>query len=120
MDTVDGVWAQWDRIKHAEKSGTPQARPSALDGIPRHLPALLRAEKLAKKARQAGLVDASKPRASKPTRRQVAAELFALAQYAQERGWSAEALLLDELKKKERAWRKSEQKKTAPKAVSSP
>jgi uncharacterized protein YabN with tetrapyrrole methylase and pyrophosphatase domain len=120
VDTVDGVWAQWDRIKHAEKAGTPQARPSALDGIPRHLPALLRAEKLAKKARKAGLLDARQPHPSKPTRRQVAAELFALAQYAQERGWSAEALLLDELKKQERAWRKSEQKKTAHKAVSSP
>ncbi len=120
VDTVDGVWAQWDRIKHAEKDGTPHARPSVLDGIPRHLPALLRAEKLAKKARKAGLLDARQPRIRKPTRRQIAAELFALAQYAQERGWSAEALLLDELKKHERAWRKSEQKKTAHKAVSSP
>src|SRR3954468_7292388 len=40
--TVDAVWAQWEQIKKAEKHGTRHARPSALDGIPRHLPALLR------------------------------------------------------------------------------
>src|SRR5437764_2567635 len=53
---VDQVWANWEKIKRAEKHGTPHARPSALDGIPKHLPALLRAEKLAKKARRAKLV----------------------------------------------------------------
>src|SRR6266498_11690 len=53
--TVNEVWAQWEIIKRAEKQGTRHARPSALDGIPRHLPALLRAEKLVKKARKAGL-----------------------------------------------------------------
>src|SRR5215468_3836121 len=52
---VDQVWANWEKIKHAEKHGTRHARPSALDGIPRHLPALLRAEKLLKKAKKAGL-----------------------------------------------------------------
>src|SRR5215475_13464567 len=50
---VDEVWANWEKIKRAEKHGTRHARPSALDGIPKHLPALLRAEKLAKKARRA-------------------------------------------------------------------
>ena len=50
---VDQVWANWEKIKHAEKHGTRHARPSALDGIPKHLPALLRAEKLAKKAKRA-------------------------------------------------------------------
>src|SRR5947208_14049988 len=53
---VDQVWANWEKIKRAEKHGTRHARPSALDGIPKHLPALLGAEKLAKKARRAGLV----------------------------------------------------------------
>src|SRR5678815_3929359 len=54
---VDEVWANWEKIKHAEKKGTRHERPSALDGIPKHLPALLRAEKLLKKARKAGLID---------------------------------------------------------------
>ncbi|MGH8023628.1 MAG: nucleoside triphosphate pyrophosphohydrolase, partial [Limisphaerales bacterium] len=47
---VDEVWANWEQIKLAEKRGTVRARHSAFDGIPRHLPALMRAEKLAKKA----------------------------------------------------------------------
>src|SRR3954468_10196262 len=50
---VDQVWANWEKIKRAEKQGTRHARASALDGIPKHLPALLRAEKLAKKAKRA-------------------------------------------------------------------
>src|SRR5262245_19537090 len=49
---VDQVWANWERIKRAEKHGTRHARPSALDGIPHHLPALMRVEKLIKKARR--------------------------------------------------------------------
>src|SRR5689334_3926254 len=60
--TVDAVWAQWEQIKKAEKKGTRHERPSALDGIPKHLPALLRAEKLLKKARKAGLLSV-KPKA---------------------------------------------------------
>src|SRR6186713_1755537 len=53
---VDEVWANWEKIKKAEKQGTRHERPSALDGIPKHLPALLRAEKLVKKAQKAGLL----------------------------------------------------------------
>src|SRR5882724_80408 len=40
VKTVDAVWAQWDQIKRAEKQGTRHERASALDGVPRHLPAL--------------------------------------------------------------------------------
>src|SRR6516162_8911601 len=52
VKNVDEVWANWEKIKHAEKHGTKHARHSAFDGIPKHLPALLRAEKLLKKARK--------------------------------------------------------------------
>src|SRR3954462_4179834 len=55
--TVDEVWAQWDKIKKAEKAGTKNERPSPLDGIPKHLPALMYAEKLVKKARKAKLLE---------------------------------------------------------------
>src|SRR3954467_7252050 len=74
---VDEVWANWEKIKRAEKEGTRHARPSALDGIPRHLPALLRAEKLVKKARRAKLLPppASRRKSSKP---QLAQTLFDL------------------------------------------
>src|ERR1043165_9275470 len=53
---VAQVWANWEKIKRAEKHGTHRERPSAFDGIPRHLPALLRAEKLVKKAKKVKLV----------------------------------------------------------------
>src|SRR6266702_1509969 len=59
---VAQVWANWEIIKRAEKHGTRRERPSALDGIPRHLPALLRAEKLLKKAHRAKLIHETPPR----------------------------------------------------------
>ncbi len=110
---VEGVWTQWDKIKRAEKEGTRHARTSAFDGIPKHLPALLRAEKLVKKARKAGLASASKGTAAKRglTRAAVARELFALSAYAQQHGWSAEALLRKETQKTERALRRQERAK---------
>jgi tetrapyrrole methylase family protein/MazG family protein len=105
---VDEVWVNWEKIKKAEKVGTKHERPSALDGIPKHLPALLRAEKLMKKARKAKLIPDAKTKRSK-SKSAVAKELFELAAYAQERGWTAEELLMGETKKRERALRKREQ-----------
>src|SRR3954462_15116996 len=61
---VDEVWANWDKIKKAEKQGTKNERPSAFDGIPKHLPSLLRAEKLTKKARKVKLLDGAKQKRS--------------------------------------------------------
>lgn len=104
---VDEVWANWEQIKKAEKHGTKRARPSALDGIPKHLPALLRAEKLVKKARKAKLVGEEKHTAKK-TKTQLAEELFSLAALAQSRGWSAEELLRRETQKRERELRRRE------------
>jgi MazG family protein len=109
--TVDAVWAQWERIKKAEKHGTRHERASALDGIPRHLPGLLRAEKLVKKARKARLVGTSGK--SKRGKAMIASELFALAQAAQERGWSAEDLLRAEILRREKAWRRKERRNGA-------
>ena len=104
---VNEVWANWEQIKHAEKHGTKHARPSALDGIPKHLPALARAEKLVKKARKAALLDTHST-SHKLTRKQVAEHLFDMAFYAQTKGWSAEELLRTETKRRERKLRKSE------------
>ncbi len=108
VKNVDQVWANWEKIKHAEKHGTRHARPSALDGIPRHLPALLRAEKLLKKARRAKLLDEANHQTL--SRAQTAKALFDLAQHAQNHGWSAEDLLRAEAKKREARWRKREAK----------
>ena len=106
--TVDAVWAQWEKIKRAEKRGTRHERASALDGIPRHLPALLRAEKLVKKARKAGLMEAGGKKSATRSRTTMGRELFDLTQGAQNRGWSAEELLRAEIRRRERAWRKKE------------
>ncbi|HVV00087.1 MAG TPA: MazG family protein [Verrucomicrobiae bacterium] len=106
---VDQVWANWEKIKRAEKQGTRRARASALDGIPRQLPALLRAEKLMKKARRAGL-DAKPPR-RKRTRSQLARDLFELAAIAQAKGWSAEDLLRSETARREKILRRIEKAK---------
>jgi MazG family protein len=113
IKTAAGVWEQWDQIKKAEKRGTRHERHSALDGIPRHLPALLRAEKLVKKARQAGLLDKplAAPTSTVRSRRALARELFALSEYAQRRGWSAEELLRAEVKRNERLLRRQERRK---------
>jgi XTP/dITP diphosphohydrolase len=104
---VQQVWANWDKIKHAEKRGTKHARPSALDGIPRHLPALLRAEKLVKKARKAHLLADARPH-RKLTKAGLAKRLFELAESAQRRGWSAEELLSAEIKKRKRELQRHE------------
>jgi hypothetical protein len=107
---VDQVWANWEKIKHAEKHGTPRARHSALDGIPKHLPALMRAEKLLKKARKAALL-AGRPPRWRGGRAALARRLFELAAAAQARGWSAEELLAGEVRKRERALRRIESQK---------
>ncbi len=133
--SVDAVWAQWEQIKKTEKEGTRHERPSALDGIPKRLPALMRAQKLIKKARKAGLIAVperagqSKPRTEpgttrqdsapgpaiaasilrlKPKRDELGRLLFELAQYAQDRGWSAEQLVRREIGKNEKQWRRKE------------
>jgi len=110
VKNVDEVWANWEQIKRAEKQGTRHARPSALDGIPKHLPALLRAEKLAKKARRAKLLSKGRGSGRRLTKAVVAGELFHLAEQAQRRGWSAEELLRKEIQRQERALRRSEAK----------
>jgi len=108
VKNVEEVWANWEKIKKAEKRGTRHARASALDGIPRHLPALMRAEKLLKKARRAKLLGAELSRPPRLGQAALARQLFALAWQAQARGWSAEELLRREIAKEERALRRRE------------
>jgi len=110
---VDQVWANWEQIKRSEKHGTRHARPSALDGIPKHLPALLRAEKLMRKAKRAGIV--SKPRPARDlSRSKLASHLFELAKAAQSKGWSAEELLIGEVHKQEKRLRRKERNSSQP------
>lgn len=108
VKNVDEVWANWEKIKRAEKHGTRHARPSALDGIPKHLPALLYAEKLTKKARKARLMAEPENSRRKISKTAFARQLFDLAAAGQARGWSAEELLSGESQHRERQLRKQE------------
>jgi MazG family protein len=107
VHTAEAVLAQWEHLKRAEKKGTRHERPSVLDGIPKHLPALARAEKLLKKARKGGLLGKSRrwPPAGK---RALSRRLFELVDAAQQRGWSSEFLLREELKRREADLRRRE------------
>ncbi len=53
VKTAQDVIVQWEEIKLREKAGK-SARTSLLDGIPQHLPALLRAERMQKRAAEVG------------------------------------------------------------------
>ncbi len=108
VHTAAAVLRQWDQLKRAEKKGTRHERPAALDGLPRHWPALLRAQKLIRKARKAGLLE---PRPAGDAPRSPAAlgkQLFALAHCAQQRGWNAEDCLRREMRARDRALRRKE------------
>lgn len=104
---VDQVLANWERIKRDEKAGSVHERKSALDGIPRRLPGLMRAQKLVKKASKAGLPGVKTPRMSK---KEVGQQLFEIAQWCQENGISAEAALGAEIRRRDTAWRRAESK----------
>jgi tetrapyrrole methylase family protein / MazG family protein len=104
---VDQVWANWEKIKRAEKHGTRHARASALDGIPQHLPALLRTEKLLKKASRAKLLAVAKPK-TRLSKAALSTQLFELAEHAQAKGWSAEDLLRAETARREKQLRARE------------
>lgn len=108
---IDQVWANWEQIKRAEKTGSRQERRSALDGIPTQLPSLMKAQKLVKKARQAGLVRSGRRTSRDAGRSQMAAALFRLAEQCQTHGWSAENLLRDEVRRRERVLRRTERQR---------
>ncbi|MBL9174296.1 MAG: MazG family protein [Verrucomicrobiales bacterium] len=108
VTSTDQVWANWERIKRAEKAGSRQERKSALDGIPSRLPSLMKAQKLVKKATQAGLIPGKSRRTKGLTRTSAARTLFELARECQERGWSAETLLRSEVRRRETALRRAE------------
>jgi MazG family protein len=52
--TASGVKAQWDDIKQEERAAAGQPEKTTLSGIPRALPALLRADQLSRKAASVG------------------------------------------------------------------
>ena len=112
---AEEVHRNWEAIKKAEK-----ARESALDGIPRGMPALARAEKVAGRARRAGLPVAEVAAAVVGDAQAVATpagtadtdalgrRLLALALEAQAAGIDAEAALRLAVRDLEQALRAAE------------
>ena len=107
VQDVDGVWNQWEAIKLKEKIGKPNERKSVFDGIPRHLPALMRAHEVVKKGRKRGLLPKGRKGNSK-SKKQLGEELYRLVQKAQANGWQAEVLLRAEIGRREKSLRKKE------------
>lgn len=109
LRTPAEVLAMWHKLKHAEKG---HQRPSVTDGVPRHLPALMRAQSVQKKVARVGF-DWSRPEEvlekieeelgelrrelRRRDRRRMAEELgdllFALVNFARFKGFDAEDLL---------------------------
>lgn len=106
-ESVDEVWSQWERIKKEEKDGTHLERESVLDGVPRHLPALQRAEKLIKKARKHGLL-AKADALPSVTREALSKKLWETVLESQAAGWRPEELLREEAARHEADWRRLE------------
>ena len=52
IEDVDAQWRNWERLKSLEKTG--RARRSRLDGIPKHLGALQRGQRMQEKAARVG------------------------------------------------------------------
>ena len=52
IEDVDAQWKSWEQLKSKEKAG--QARASRLDGIPKHLGALQRGQRMQEKAARVG------------------------------------------------------------------
>ena len=90
--TPEEVLVHWNAAKAAEK----RTRTSVLDGVPRGMPALARAQKVAGRAAGAG-VDA--PVASDPaTEAELGEALLALVGRARAEGWDAERALRERLR----------------------
>ena len=94
VNGTDEILANWEKIKQSEKGNQPTTKPS----LPRGLPALMRAQKIAKRSKIAGnLAEAQASLAKLPRARNrdkaIGEILFALAAYASEKHIDAESAL---------------------------
>lgn len=105
IENSDQVLTQWEAIKKLEK-GT--SRPSLLDGIPKDLPLLARAQKIVKKIKKASPdVSFSLP-ASIHDEESLGIHLLHLLSEAQEKEIEAELALRSALSELEKQFRKNE------------
>lgn len=107
IDTMDELVQQWGQIKQAEK----KQRKSSLDGIPKGLPALARAQKVYKKLQKSKFTDLPKKASAKKleTEDDLGAKLWEIVSEAQEKGLDAEHALRKVLVGLESRFREFEQ-----------
>lgn len=101
---ADGVMAQWEQIKQVEKSH----RTSLLDGIPKGLPALARAYKIAGKMKNAGH-DADEEEALFENEEELGELLWEVIRQARKQKLNPELALRKEMLSREKAFRGWEQ-----------
>lgn len=108
LNDTDAVIKQWEQIKGKEKG--KEHRKSALDSIPKNLPALARAQKVVKKMRKAEFLDKTPVKETQLFENEddLGHVLLALVSKAEESGLNAEHALKKVLAEKERAFRSFE------------
>jgi len=102
LDKPDEVIRQWEAIKQQEKA----ERKSKLDGIPKDLPSLLRAQKVCKIFKKAEYVPDDLPSPDQET--EIGQKLYALIKECQDNGIDADIALRKVLKHHEHSFRIAE------------
>jgi len=98
-ETIEDVVKTWDRVKAKEK----EDRKSALDGIPKTLSALLRAQKILKKIEKN---KAPKRHVSTESKEQeLAMQILQIVEEANREGIDLESAFREEIQKEEKAFR---------------
>lgn len=105
VGSSENVLQQWEQIKQGEKQHQPPQ--SALDGIPKDLPTLARAEKVLKKFEKKGFVPQKLMEGSKEER--AGESLWSSIQILAQRGIEAEQALRLRLTQLEKEFREYEQ-----------
>ena len=94
-ETPEQVLVHWNAAKAAEK----RTRRSVLDGVPRGMPALALAQKIAERAIGAGVpVERVASAAAPASEEELGDALLALVATAHEQGWDAERALRERLR----------------------
>ncbi len=128
VSSTSEVLRNWSRIKSAERKNNQGADHSALAGLPRSLPALIRAQRIGEKAARSGLdwtsasevlakvaeelkelTEAHRKGSAEAAEEELGDLLFALASFARLSGLSAELALRRAVDKFESRFRKLEQ-----------
>lgn len=108
IHTADAVIKQWDHLKSQEKDKS--VRSSALDGIPKSLPALTRAKKIIKKIKKSHFPQASTENhyLSFEDEEQLGKLLFSIVYQAEKQGFDPENALRKVLADEEVSFREFE------------